>query len=465
MALIIGISGIRGIAGEDLTPQIAVDFAQAFGTYLRQGRGRSPYRPDSSGKTRLVLGRDTRPTGEFLKHAVISGLLVSGCEVINLEICPTPTVQLMVGELNADGGIVLTASHNPQEYNGLKFISSEGIFLNAGQVKNFLDIYKKRKYNIDWDKLGSLKRCYVGLETHLKKVLELLTVELIQKRKFKVAVDCCNGAGSLIVPLFLKKLDCRVREINTQPTGKFPHSPEPIPENLAALCSEVKNSHADVGFALDADADRLAIVSEKGNPLGEELTLALAVRFFLSRHPGTVVTNLSTTSLVDDVAAEFNCLVIRTPVGEINVVEGAKQQQAVIAGEGNGGVILPALHYGRDGLVGIGLILEYLATAQKSISTLVGELPRYFMAKKKYPGGGRFISEVGSRLRDKYKDRKIDFTDGMKIVDKNWWIHIRPSRTEPVMRVIAEAKTQQLLDKILGEVEFLVKNGAANLAD
>lgn len=444
-----------------MTPQIAVDFAQAFGTYLKGGK--------------IVVGRDTRPSGEFLKHAVISGLLASGCEVVNLEICPTPTVQLMVEELNADGGIVITASHNPQGYNGLKFISSAGIFLNSAQNKIFLDIYHNHKYNKG--KVGSLKRCYVGLETQLAKVLASLDVELIQKRKFKVAVDCCNGAGSLVVPLFLKKLNCRLIEFASQPTGKFPHPPEPIPENLASLCSEVKNSRADIGFALDPDADRLAIVSEEGKPLSEELTLVLATKFILSKTPGVVVTNLSTTALVDDVAGEFKCRVIRTKVGEINVVEGAKQHQAVIAGEGNGGVILPAIHYGRDGLVGIGLILEYLASVNKSISALVGELPQYFMAKKKYPllnaGDNQslprqrrgVVPALIQSLKEKYKNKKLDFTDGIKIIDKDWWVHIRPSRTEPVIRVIAEAKTQPLLDKILEEIDSFIKDGTADLAD
>ncbi len=431
MKLVISISGVRGVIGKSLTPEVITRFAAAFGTYSKGGK--------------IVVGRDTRLSGEMVKYAVFSGLLSTGCGIVDLGIVPTPTAQLLTEKLKADGGIVITASHNPSEYNGLKFISSNGAFLNFSQMQKFLNVYtqNKSKYSPSRIKYGIKSYHQEAINFHLKKTLSFLNSTKISKKHFHVALDCCNGAGSVIGPLLLKRLGCQVFVINDKLNKPFPHPPEPIGENLSALCDLVKKKKADIGFAVDPDADRLAIISENGKPIGEDYTLALVTKFILSKKKGPVVTNLSTSKVMDDVTEEFNCPLFRSRVGEINVVEEMKKKKAIIGGEGNGGIIFPPLHYGRDSLIGMGLILHYLSENRKSLSRLVEELPSYYMMKRKIPLPKQGAKKSISKIKKHFYKEKINLLDGIRVTGKDWWIHLRPSGTEPILRLIIEAKTKK----------------------
>ncbi len=437
------VSGVRGIIGDSLTPEVALSFARAFGTYIKGGK--------------VVVARDTRPSGEQLKQSICLGLLNTGCEIIDVGIATTPTLLLMIKQLAANGGVVITASHNPAQWNGLKFASSEGTFLKGQEVEEFLNIWRQKEFNlVNKDNLQYKESidCKDAARRHIDKILNYINAEVIRKRKFTVALDSCNGAGSVITPMLLKELDCNVILINTEPNGLFPHNPEPIAENLKELCNIVKTKKAEIGFAQDADADRLAIVSEKGECIGEEYTLALAVQFVLKKKSGIVVTNLSTTKAVDDIAQQYNSSVIRTKIGEINVVTEMKSNNAIIGGEGNGGVIVPEIVYGRDSLAGIGMILQHLAETKLSISQLVATIPQYKMVKKKLEYPENKINMFLEKVKDKYKDESINLEDGIKINFEDSWVHIRPSNTEPIIRVIAEAKTleeaEELCEDVLG---------------
>jgi phosphomannomutase len=449
-SLKISISGVRGIVGESLTPILINNFAQSFATYLNSGL--------------IVVGRDTRTSGEMVKKATLAGLLSGGCWVVDLDIVPVPTIQLMVTELKADGGIAITASHNPVEWNALKFIRSDGIFLNSYQAEELLDIYHQGDFKkVENHKIKDVKRETQAIQTHIKKILKLVDVDLIRKRKFKVAIDTCNGAGSLATPLLLKELGCEIVGINLEPTGIFQHPPEPIPENLKSLSKLVKNSDVDIGFAQDADADRLAIVNEKGEPIGEEYTLVLVVDFILSLKRGIVVTNLSTTAAIDDVAKKYDCPVIRTKVGEVNIAERMKKEKAVIGGEGTGGIIFPQLHFGRDSLAGIALVLWSLATKKIKISQLVESYPQYKIVKEKILVDSTKIPNVMKLLKEEYKKENLDLTEGIKIIRDNLWIHIRPSNTEPVIRIISEGKTEKeaknTAREIIEKIKYFLKKG------
>jgi phosphomannomutase len=443
MTLKISISGIRGIAGGSLSDNVISDFSKAFASYINKGV--------------IVAGRDPRASGEKIKDLVISSLNGFGIDVIYLGICPTPTVQLMVKELKADGGIIVTASHNPAEWNGLKFVRKDGIFLNKDEAERLIEIYDKRSFIVS-AKMGSLKVQDKPLDLHIKKVLGCIDVQGIRKRKFKVVLDSCNGAGSAITIRLLKELGCQVIELYTDPRKPFPHNPEPIPANLNALCEKVKASGADIGFAQDADADRLAVVTEKGVAPGEEYTLALAAEHVLSnnkvRSP-KVVTNLSTSMMVDDIAKKYGANVIRTKIGEVNVAEEMVKQKALIGGEGNGGVMYPVVGYSRDSLTGIGLILDSLSRSGKNISDAIESLPKYSIVKEKIACSSK---DEAAAFLDKvivnFKGEVIDRTEGIKVILKNAWVHVRPSNTEPVIRIIAEAETQNkavaLIKKITG---------------
>ena len=438
------VSGVRGIVGKSLTPSLLIRLAQAFGTLVGPGT--------------VVVGRDTRLSGEMVKHAVFSGLISSGCEVIDIEICPTPTIQLMAKELKAKGGLAITASHNPIEWNALKFISSTGMFLNEKQAKKLFKIFNENSFRqVSWDGLKVGMTYPLAVRAHLKKIMDFLDVEKIRKKSFKVVVDCCNGAGSVISPALLRELGCFVVEVNTNTDGFFPRPPEPIPQNLGVLCSVVKATGSDIGFAHDSDADRLSIVSEKGIAVGEEMTLELAADYVLSKKKGIVVTNLSTSMAIDDIVKRHSGRLIRTKVGEINVTTQAKKYKAVIAGEGNGGVINPRIHYGRDGIATLGLILEYMASENKSISQLISRIPVYHIEKKKIQVARENIAPTIENIKNEYKDKKIDCTDGIKILMDHAWIHFRASGTEPVIRVIAEAKTKSQAEKLCNDGMKLVK--------
>lgn len=439
LPLKISISGVRGVVGDSLTPQLAASFAQAFGSYLRRGK--------------VIVGQDARISGTMIKNAILSGLLSVGCQPIDIGICPIPSIMILTKERKAVGGIAVTASHNPKDWNGLKFINGNGLFLNRSQIEEFLDIYHQGDFSLvtaDKYKVPLSERNPTG--THLKKLLKYLNVDLIRRKKFKVVADCCNGAGAVLMPQFLRALGCQMVLINTTLDGAFAHHPEPIPENLAKLCQIVKEKNADIGFVQDADADRLAIINEKGEPIGEELTLALVVKYILSNEPGPVVTNLSTTKAIDDIAQEYDVPIFRTKIGEIHVVEQILSQKAIIGGEGNGGIIFPKVHPCRDSFTAMGLVLEYMAATGKSVSQLRQGIPEYQMIKDKIDGTSEQAYRMIRELKKKYiEKKKISTLDGLKIDFEEAWVHIRPSNTEPIIRIVAEAKSKKEAERITNE--------------
>lgn len=422
--LMMGISGVRGIVGESLTPEFLSRLGQAYGTYVRAGR--------------VVVGRDARVSGEMVKHAVFGGLLSAGCTIIDIGVCATPTATLMIEELRADGGIVISASHNPAEWNGLKFFRRDGIYLNAEQGRELLDIYYQGDYlRARWDGFKAVQTNADAERVHVERVLSIVDVEAIRAAKLRVALDCCNGAGAPVTDKLLAALGCRVERIHCTPDGLFPHDPEPTFENLADLVDLVKRSNVDVGFAQDPDADRLAVVCEDGTFLSEEYTLALVVNYVLPMRPGPVVTNMSTSRMIDKIAERYGCEVIRVPVGEVNVAEAMKEHASPIGGEGNGGVIDSRVHYGRDSLVGIALILEALAKGNRKLSEMVAALPRFYMIKTKVDCPRAYAREILKKFQAEHAG--ADTTDGLKIEWPDAWVHLRPSNTEPILRVIAEA--------------------------
>ncbi len=453
--LITSVSGVRGVVGKSITPEVLARFASAYGAFVKGGK--------------VVVGTDSRLSREMCRYGVFSGLVSVGCQVIDLGICPTPTVQLMVESLKVRGGLVITASHNPAEWNGLKFISDEGVFLNARQWKKLLSIYHgNRIKRVPFYRLGRVRENSLALSTHIEKILSYLNVDLIRKKRFRVALDCANGAGSVITPLFLRRLGCRVLNINCQVNEVFPHPPEPIPENLSSLSRLIKERRANLGFAQDADADRLAIVSEKGFPLGEEYSVALSTQFLLRKKKGVVVVNLSTTRAIDDIAQKFGSRVVRTRVGEIYVVEGMKRHRAVIGGEGNGGVIDPRAHYGRDSLAGMGIILQYLAESGKTISQLAESIPRYYLLKRKVHCPEDKKEKVLESIKEElageelypFRDKSLtglDLRDGVKAIWEDAWVQVRPSGTEPAIRVFAEAKTKTEARKIANSILMKIR--------
>jgi phosphomannomutase len=448
-SLIIGISGVRGIVGETLTPELLTRLGAAFGTYMDGGT--------------VVVGRDTRTSGPMIKHSVLGGLLSTGTKIIDIDICSTPTCQIMIEELHADGGIVISGSHNPAEWNALKFFRSDGIYLNDEQGKSLLNIYYQGDFQkARWNEMTEIIRDNTGVDKHINKVLELVDVDKIRSKKFKVVIDCCNGAGSIITPQFLQKLGCELVMIHCEPTGYFPHNPEPTFINLGDLSNKTLESGADIGFAQDADADRVAIISEKGEVLGEEYSLALCTKFVLQKEKGgTVVTNLSTSRAIDDIAKEYGATVIRTPVGEVNVAEKMKKISAKIGGEGNGGVIYPDLHYARDSFIGMALVLQYMAESGKKISDLANGIPKYYIQKNKIECSRGDAYRVLEKLKAKYANEKVNTDDGLKIDLSDSWIHLRRSNTEPIIRIITESSSKKkaldLNNSVLVEIEELSK--------
>jgi len=424
----ISISGVRGVVGDSLTPALLVRFAESFGTYI--GRGT------------VVVGRDTRTSGEMVQHAVLAGLTSAGCQVVLLDVCPVPTLQLAVRRLGADGGIAITASHNPVEWNALKFIRADGCFLNYYQARELLDIYHQGEYAKAYSAdMRRPRRNTQAVDLHIGAIVSALgkLPALRGGRRIKAVVDCVNGAGSVMSVKLLRALGCDAVAIHDTPDGIFPRPPEPLPENLDALCEAVRANRADIGFAQDADADRLAIVSEKGLPIGEDYTLAIAVDHVLAGTAGAVVVNLSTSRAVDDVAAAHGCRVVKSKIGEINVVETMKAENAVIGGEGNGGVIYPEINYARDSFTGMALALHYLAARRKPVSALVGALPRYKMTKSALRCPLDRAQEVVAFLTEKYGTKKLDLADGVKIPFGRSWALVRPSNTEPILRIVTEA--------------------------
>ncbi len=448
------VSGIRGIVGPDFNPVLISRYVNAFVHLLKAKR--------------VVVGRDTRPTGTMVEQAVASAVTASGADAVMLGVATTPTVEMAVLTEQADAGIIITASHNPLEWNALKFLNHEGIFLDEEQVRSLFA-------RVDSEELSWSAHTGVGAvihkenaahfdggadDAHLKATLALpcLDVDLIRSRNFKVAYDAVNGAGSLIIPELLRRLGCEVYAIHVTPDGIFPRGAEPTPENLADLGRAVREHGCAVGFATDPDADRCALVNEHGEPVGEEYTLAIAVGSYLARNPGPVTVNLSTSRMSADLAARHGVPFARAKVGEINVTMEMKRNGSVIGGEGNGGVILPALHYGRDGVLAVAMILQAMAERNLPLSGLVADIPAYHIDKRKFDLGSTSLTDVYARLEQTFTGATIDRRDGLWFgweTDRSW-VHVRPSNTEPVIRAIAEAPTAAEAARLCGVVEAML---------
>ena len=443
--LMISVSGIRGQVGTDLTPELVARYAAALGAWVSRSDRPTARPPD---RPAIVLGRDARTSGSMFTRAATAGLMSVGIDVIDLGIVPTPTVQLAVEHHRAAAGLILTASHNPIEWNALKFVGPDGIFLDADAGKAVRTLAEQGPPRSGWNGLGMVKKDPDAIARHLDAILALpmIDVAMIRSREFTVAVDCVRGAGAgAIIPL-LERLGCRVHGINLEMDGRFPRAPEPVPENLGELGQLVRRSGAHIGLAVDPDVDRLALVDETGQPIGEDYTLAFAVRVVLDgRLKGgttpTVVVNLSTSLVVEDAARLRGARFIRAPVGEANVARSIRDEGALIGGEGNGGVMLPALHIGRDAPLGVALILQLLAKTGVTLSQLVDESPRYTIVKAKASRGSD-LTILYDRLRCRFPDAVVDERDGLRLAWPDRWLHVRPSGTEPILRLIAEAPTE-----------------------
>jgi phosphomannomutase len=444
---ILSISGLRGVVGDGLDPEYVVRFAAALGTWLKGGH--------------VVLSRDGRTTGEMLRHAAIAGLTAAGCRVTDLGIATTPTCGVAVQQLGAAGGLQITASHNPIEWNGLKPFSARGSVLNATQGKELLEILEKRGPTYrSWETVGSVVEDPSAAMFHLSRVNALIDLPVVQARKFKVVLDCTHGSGSILSPDWLRSLGCEVVVLGGVADGRFEHPAEPLRENLTSLMDAVRVYQADVGFAQDPDADRLAIVDETGHYIGEELTLALCVDHVLSRAKGTVVVNGSTSRTTADIAARYGCEFVRSAVGEANVVARMIEIRALIGGEGNGGVIEPKVGYVRDSLVSMAYVLHALALKKCRLSEWVSTLPSYTIVKDKITCGRESVQPACDRLKEIFSDASIVEGDGLRLDWPDRWVQVRASNTEPIIRMIAEAPeaadAQQLVDRAKSVVAQIV---------
>lgn len=447
MSLKASISGIRGIIGSSLTPQIIVNYTSAFSSVLNKGD--------------ILLGRDSRITGLMVAEIVKGVLNALGRNVIDVGIIPTPVVLYGVSSGNYAGGIIITASHNPEEWNALKFVNSKGKFLSPLEFKSLSEIYEKNKFNYcEFNKIGKVLNNDKIPDSHIEKIIKFIKKELIKKSAFKIAFDAVNGAGGPHIINFLKKMGCKVYPINWETTGKFPHNPEPTPANLKELSAFIKKNKVDIGFAIDPDGDRLVIADEKGRILSEELTLALCVKHYLKHYgKSDIVINTSTSRVIEDIAEDFKCKVYRVPTGEINVTEKMENIKAKIGGEGNGGVIFPLLNKCRDSLVGIALILEMLSMEKKKTSDMANEFPEYIFLKEKIPLSGK--NDISKEMMDKIKlefiKQNIDTQDGIRINFMDKWVLIRKSNTEPIVRIFAEAKKEDEAIELINKVKKIIK--------
>jgi len=458
--LIKSVSGIRGIYGKGINPVIVGQIASHFGIFqksrlLLHADHKLPHTLDNNPLKRIhiLVGRDSRTTGDALAHAVISGLLGVGVNVIWLGIVATPTLLYNVKEMKAAGGICLTASHNPAEWNALKLVDKNGMFFFPEVMHDFLHVLPNKICYSAWDEMGEKTDDTQAITRHIQKILALpyLAPSKIQEGRYKVVLDSVNGAGGLISPILLKALGCEVVELNSEPTGFFAHNPEPLAKNLAHICQAVKDHQADIGFATDPDVDRLAIINEKGEYIGEEYSLLLAEKFILTHNKGDIVTNLSSSMATEDLAREFGVQVFRTAVGEINVGKKMIEIGSPIGGEGNGGIICSDVQYTRDAITGMALILGLMAQTKKQISELSEGIPKYFFAKAKILATSAPLDLFMYQAEKIYQGVKIDKTDGIKIILDKAWIHIRKSGTEPIIRVYVEAETQEKADNICTE--------------
>ena len=451
--LMISVSGIRGRVGFGLTPEVVARYAAAFGAWAVARA------TERGGRTVVVLGRDSRVTGPLFHSVTRAALESVGADVIDIGLTTTPTLQMAVEHHHAAGGLCITASHNPIEWNALKFIGPDGLFLSAAQGKEMRALVDDGIPYATFDQLGTVTFDGDAIVRHLDQVLALpfIDVDGIRSRKFVVAYDACRGAGGAVIPRLLELLGCEVHAIELETDGRFPRPPEPIAENLGALEALVRTTGAQIGFATDPDVDRLALVSDEGKAIGEDYTLALATRVVLRHRTGAVVTNLSTSRIVDDMAAERGAAVLRAPVGEVNVALAMRDAGAVIGGEGNGGVILPELHLGRDAPLGVALLLQLLHEDGEPLSKIVAKFPRYAIIKDKLDRPDKPLDAVYAALTAAFPDAAADTQDGLRLAWADRWVHIRPSGTEPIVRVIAEAPT-------LAGAKALVDSGRELLA-
>lgn len=450
MTLIKSISGIRGTiggkTGDNLTPVDAVKFAAAYGSWLKSRK---------SGKLKVVIGRDARPSGKMIQALVQNTLSGLGINIIDLDLSTTPTVEMAVVFEKADGGIILTASHNPVEWNALKLLNERGEFLSGEDGQEILKIAENEDFDFaQVQELGAVATNEQALEKHVEAILALpfVDVESIRKAQLRVVVDAVNSSGGIAIPYLLHRLGITdIVELFCEPTGQFPHNPEPLEKHLSEIMKVVKEKGCDVGIVVDPDVDRLALISEDGKMFGEEYTLVACADYLLQQKKGTVVSNLSSSRALRDLAVKYGCAYQASAVGEVNVVTTMKAENAVLGGEGNGGVILPDLHYGRDSLVGTALILSHLATSGKKMSELRASYPAYYMAKNKIQlEPGMDVDGLLEEIRSRYEKEKITTIDGVKIDFENEWVHLRKSNTEPIVRVYTEAKSPERAEE-LGE--------------
>ncbi|QLG46998.1 phosphoglucosamine mutase [Costertonia aggregata] len=457
MTLIKSISGIRGTIGgqpgDNLTPIDAVKFAAAYGTWLKQYSKKD--------NLKVVIGRDARLSGEMIQNLVVYTLVGLGIDVIDLDLSTTPTVEIAVPLEKADGGIILTASHNPKQWNALKLLNEKGEFLNAAEGALILEITEKEDFAFaEVDDLGSITKNDSYIDIHIDEVLNLSLVDAdtIRKAKFKVVVDGVNSTGGIAIPKLLRELGVEVVELYCDPTGHFPHNPEPLKEHLKDICDLVVKENADFGIVVDPDVDRLAFISNDGEMFGEEYTLVACADYVLSKTKGSTVSNLSSSRALRDVTEKHGGTYQAAAVGEVNVVSKMKATNAIIGGEGNGGIIYPESHYGRDSLVGTALFLMLMAEKGGTVAELRASYPSYFMSKKKIQlTPGLDVDGILKAMAEKYADEDISTIDGVKIDFPENWVHLRKSNTEPIIRIYTEAKSQQeadgLADRIIGEIK------------
>ena len=446
MTLIQSISGIRGTIGglpkKNLTPIDVVIFSSAFGVWIKSN--------SKSKRAKVVIGRDARPTGELISSLVSASLRSLGIEVVDLGLSTTPTVEMAVVWEKADGGIILTASHNPAEWNALKLLNAQGEFISSQYAKELLEIVEKGEFNFsEYNSLGSYSTKDEYIDRHIGAILELpfVQVEKIKDKQFTIVVDAVNSTGGIAIPKLLNNLGVKTIELYCTPNGEFPHNPEPLMEHLTDISNEVKKNKADLGIVVDPDVDRLALVSENGEMFGEEYTLVAIADYLLSKKKGSVVSNISSSRALRDISYKHGVDYFNCAVGEVHVVEKMKEVRAIIGGEGNGGIIYPNLHYGRDALVGIALFLSFLAESNKSCSELKKGYPNYFMSKKKIDLPTQFnMNEILTKLKYKYPKAKFTTIDGIKIDFENEWVHLRQSNTEPILRVYSESKSEEKAD-------------------
>jgi phosphomannomutase len=468
LALIKSISGIRGTiggkSGEALTPLDIVKFTSAFGTYIK--------RKSKAKKNKIVIGRDARTSGEMVRRLVTGTLEGLGIDIIDLDLSTTPTVEIAVTEEQANGGIIITASHNPAQWNALKLLNEKGEFISAEDGEEVLGLAVNEDFDfVTYNDLGNYRRDDSYLEKHIQKIIELPLVDIkaIKEKKFKIAIDCVNSTGGIFVPELLRQLGVDdIIELYTEPNGIFPHNPEPLPENLREISKAVVKNKAHLGFVVDPDVDRLAIVCEDGDMFGEEYTLVAVADYILMNKKGNTVSNLSSTRALRDVSENAGVEYFASAVGEVNVVEMMKEKNAVIGGEGNGGIIYPELHYGRDALVGMALFLTHLAKYGNTVSMLRSSYPNYYISKNKIELTPEInVDGILISIREKYKKQPINTIDGVKIEFEKEWVHLRKSNTEPIIRIYAESQTEttatNLAEKIILDIKEIVRGTKAEI--